>query len=82
MTRISTFRKLYTLSELPKTDIVEIDDMLKFQQHECMKNNIDFDFQINGNIFHMINTFISKEDLEILLADHIKNSIIAVNFSG
>ena len=69
------------VSELPKTDIVEIDDMLKFQQHECMKNNIDFDFQINGNIFHMINTFISKEDLEILLADHIKNSIIAVNCS-
>ena len=69
------------VSELPKTDIVEIDDMLKFQQHECMKNNIDFDFQINGNIFHMVNTFIPKENLEILLADHIKNSIIAVNCS-
>lgn len=70
-----------TVSELPKTDIVEIDDMLNFLQHECVKNNIDFDFQLNGNIFHMINTFISKETLEILLADHIKNSIIAVNCS-
>lgn len=69
------------VSELPKTDIVEIDDMLKFQQHECMKNNIDFDLQLNGNLYHMVNTFIPKEDLEILLADHIKNAIIAINSS-
>lgn len=70
-----------TVSELPKTDIVEIDDMLNFQHHECMKNNIDFDLQINGNMFHMINTFIPKENLVILLADHIKNAIIAINSS-
>lgn len=70
-----------TVSEFPKTDIVEIDDMLNFLQHECMKSDIDFDLQVNGNIFHMINTFIPKEDLEILLADHIKNSIIAINCS-
>lgn len=70
-----------TVLNLTKTDIVEIDDMLKFLQNECLKNNIDFDFQLNGNIFHMINTFISKENLEILLADHIKNAIIAINSS-
>lgn len=70
-----------TVLNLTKTDIVEIDDMLNFLQHECVKNNIDFDFQLNGNIFHMINTFISKENLEILLADHIKNAIIAINSS-
>lgn len=77
-------KQLLTTSSVPKlrkTNIIEIDDMLNFLQHECVKNNIDFDFQLNGNIFHMINTFISKENLEILLADHIKNAIIAINSS-
>lgn len=69
------------LAILPKTGIEIIDDMLSFLQQECSENNIDFDFQLNGNIYHMINTFIPKEDLEILLADHIKNSIIAINSS-
>lgn len=70
-----------TILDIPKTEINEIDDMLKFLHSECIKNNIDFDLQLNGNIHHMINKFIPKEDLEILLADHIKNSIIAINNS-
>lgn len=71
-----------TTPKLPKTEIAEIDDMLKFLQHECVDNNIDFELQLNGNIYHLINTFIPKEDLTILLADHIKNSIIAINNSN
>lgn len=71
-----------TTPKLPKTEIAEIDDMLEFLQHECIDNNIDFELQLNGNIYHIINTFIQKEDLTILLADHIKNSIIAINNSN
>ena len=67
--------------ELSKTDIEQIDDMLKYMQSECIKNNIDFDLQIIGNIHQMTNNYISKEKLEILLADHIKNAIIAINYS-
>ena len=67
--------------ELSKTDIEQIDDMLKYMQSECIKNNIDFDLQIIGNIYQMTNNYISKEKLEILLADHIKNAIIAINYS-
>ncbi len=70
-----------TISILPKTDIDEIDDMLEFMQAECNNNNIDFELSLSGNIHHMVNKFISKEDLSILLADHIKNSIIAINNS-
>ena len=69
------------LAVLPKTGIENLDDMLNFLQHECSKSNIDFELQLSGNIYHMVNTFISKEDLEILIADHIKNSIIAINCS-
>ena len=60
---------------------VEIDDMLKYMQAECVKNKIDFQLQVHGNIHHMTNKYITKSDLEILLADHIKNAIIAINHS-
>lgn len=67
--------------ELSKTGITEIDDMLKYMQAECIKNKIEFELQISGNIHQMINNHIEKENLEILLADHIKNAIIAINHS-
>lgn len=67
--------------ELSKTEIPEIDDMLKYMQSECIKNKIEFELQLTGNIYHMLNNLISKEDLEILLADHIKDAIIAINHS-
>ena len=70
-----------TTIELTKTNIEEIDDMLKYMQSECEKNKINFELQVNGNIHHMVNKFIAKENLEILLADHIKNAIIAINYS-
>lgn len=65
--------------ELDKTEIAEIDDMLKYMQSECKKNKIDFELQLKGNIHHMTNNLIEKKDLETLLADHIKNAIIAIN---
>ena len=69
------------LNEFDKTGIKEIDNMLEYMQSECIKYNIEFDLKLSGNIYHMTNTYINKEDLEILLADHIKNAIIAINFS-
>ena len=65
---------------LDKTNIPEIDDMLAFMQSECVKNKIDFQLQLSGNIYTMINHYIDKEELEILLADHIKNAIIAIGY--
>ena len=67
--------------ELTKIGINEIDSMLKYMQSECEKNKIDFQLQVNGNIHHMVNKHIEKEDLEILIADMIKNAIIAINHS-
>ncbi len=73
--------KQETIMELTKTDIPDIDDMLAYMQSECIKSKIDFQLQINGNIHYMTNNYISKEKLEILLADLIKNAIIAINYS-
>lgn len=64
--------------ELAKTNINKIDDILKYMQSECIKEKIDFQLQLNGNILYMINNYISEEELQILLADHIKNAIIAI----
>ena len=68
--------------ENDKTGIEEIDDMLKYMRSECNKNKIEFILKIKCNIHQMINNAISKEDLEILLADHIKNAIIAINHTN
>lgn len=70
-----------TIIELDKTNIPEIDDMLSYMQSECSKEKIDFQIQLSGNFHHMINNYIDKEKLEILLADHIKNAIIAIQYS-
>ena len=66
-------------TKLPQTGISNIDDMLNYMQSECIKNKIEFTLIIKGNIHYMTNNIISKEDLETLLADHIKDAIIAIN---
>ena len=66
--------------ELSKTGISVIDDMLSYMQSECIKNKIDFQLQLNGNIYTMTNHYIGKDELEILLADHIKDAIIAIGY--
>ena len=68
--------------ELDKTGIPEIDDMMKYMQSECKKNKIELEYQLKGNIYYMTNNLISKEDLETLLADHVKNAIIAINHTN
>ena len=67
---------------LAKTGIVEIDDVLNYMKSECVKKKIDFQLQLSGNIYKMINNYVSKDELEILLADHIKNAIIAIEYSN
>ncbi len=73
------FSKDKAIIQLSKTEISKIDDMLEYMQSECIKNKIEFELQISGNIHYMVNNLISKDDLEILLADHIKDAIIAIN---
>ena len=72
--------KKETPVELSKTGIEVIDDMLSYMQSECIKNKIDFQLQLNGNIYTMTNHYIGKDELEILLADHIKDAIIAIGY--
>lgn len=67
--------------KLTPIGIEEIDDMLNYMQSECTQNKIEFQLQVIDSIFYMINHYINKDDLKILLADHIKDAIIAINHS-
>ena len=70
-------KKLYKtpIVKLDKTGITQVDDMLNVMQSECIKNNIEFDLQIIGNVYHIV----TVDELEILIADHVKDAIIAIN---
>lgn len=54
--------KIKQVEKLPLTDVEEIDEMFKYMQSECIKNNIDFRLKIEGNIISLINNIIEKID--------------------
>ena len=70
------------LDKLPKTEILEIDNMFYYMQTEAAKKNIDFNLQITGNIYYMINNIIPKNLLVTLIGDHLKDAIIAIDSSN
>lgn len=69
------------IAKLPETKIPGIDNMFKYMQEEARKNNINFDLKINASINSLIDNIIPKEKFEILIGDHLKDAIIAVNSS-
>lgn len=69
-------------SNLPKTDVEEIDDMFTYMHMECKKYGIEFILQINGNINFLVNNYIEKSKLVTLIGDHLRDAIIAVNYSN
>lgn len=68
-------------AQLPTTDIFGIDNILKYMSECAIKNKIKFDLKINNKIDFLINNIITKEELETMLGDHIKDAIIAINTS-
>lgn len=46
--------------KLQITGVSEIDDMFRYMQTECIKNNIEFKLHIEGEIYHLINKIIPK----------------------
>lgn len=70
------------LLKLETTGIDEVDEMFTYMQQECIKNNIEFKLKINGNIYPLINNYITKSQLVTLIGDHLRDAIIAINFSN
>jgi len=72
-------QKMEYSPKLQATNIPGVDDIFKYMQSECQKNNIKFNLQINGNINYMVNNIVSQNKLETLIGDHIRDAIIAIN---
>ena len=76
------FESVKDLPKLETTDIPELDNMFKYMQSECHKNNIEFKLKIIGNIHTLVNNIIPKNKLETLIGDHLRDAINAVNMSN
>lgn len=74
-------KSIKQVEKLSLTGIEEIDEMFKYMQIECIKNNIDFKLKIEGNVYPLVNNIIEKDRLVTLIGDHLKDAIIAINFS-
>lgn len=69
-------------TDLPKTNIYSIDNLLSYMKDEANKYNISLELKVNNNINSLVDNVISKSKLETLLGDHIKDAIIAINSSN
>jgi len=69
-------------SNLIKTGIFGIDNLLEHMCDEAEKQNIKFDLKVNGSINYMVEKVINQSKLETLLGDHIKDAIIAIQHSN
>lgn len=64
--------------ELPKTKIFSIDNLLEYMKSEAENNKIEFKLEVNIDVNELINSKIEKCKLETMLADHIRDAIIAI----
>lgn len=68
-------------TKLPKTNIFSIDNLLEYMKQESEKDKIDFKLNLDFDISEILETKIPQSKLETMLADHIRDAIIAINCS-
>ncbi|MCL2354762.1 MAG: hypothetical protein FWC68_02570 [Oscillospiraceae bacterium] len=67
---------------LPSTNVPSIDLLLEQLQNNAILEFIDFTLKIDCSVNILIDTCISKNNLETLVGDHIKDAIIATNLTN
>lgn len=73
-----TFKNNFLINQ---TGIVNIDNILEYFELECRNKNISFNVIVKSNIEYAVRKSIPLNLLETLIADTVKNSIIAINYS-
>ena len=68
-------------TKLPKTNIFSTDNLLEYMKQEAEKDKISFELKIDFDINEILETKIPQNKLETMLADHIRDAIIAINCS-
>ena len=71
-----------TESKLPKTNVFSIDNILEYMANKANNDNIEFQVDVKCNIKDLITNIVNQSKLATLLADHINDAIIAINYSG
>jgi hypothetical protein len=74
-------KKMVGLKDLSKTGFLKIDNMLEYFKANAQECKIDFVFEQEVDIRELVNEIIEEERIEILIADHVKDAIIAVEHS-
>lgn len=69
-------------SKLPKTNVFSIDNILEYMANKANNDNIEFQVDVKCNIKDLITNIVNQSKLATLLADHINDAIIAINYSG
>ena len=64
---------------LPTTKVALIDGVFCHMLTKAIKEKIELDLTVTGSIRYMIDNIIPQTSLETLIADHIKDAIIAIN---
>lgn len=67
---------------IPLTNVRSIDNIFNYMASQASDNNINFNLKVNDSILPLIDTIISKDDLETLIGDHLSDAIIAINSSN
>lgn len=68
-------------TNIPKTNIFSIDNLLEYMKQEAEKEKIDFELKLEFGINEILEEKIPQNKLETMLADHIRDAIIAINCS-
>lgn len=68
-------------TKLPKTNIFSIDNLLEYMKQESEKDKIDFKLNLDFDINEILETKIPQSKLETMIADHIRDAIIAIHCS-
>jgi len=67
---------------LPKTKVVNVDNMFYHMEDEAHKSGISFELAVSGNVMNMIEEVVSQGRLTTLIGDHVRDAINAVEAGG
>lgn len=75
-------KKIPKNKSLSSTKIKSIDFLFDHFWTQSLEKNIDFNLKVNGSMNYMIEKIIDKSKLEIMIGDHVKDAIIALDSSN
>ena len=75
-------KNINTNEKITRTGILNIDNLLDYFNDECINKNISFNVLVKNNIKNIVKNTIPLNLLETLLADMIKNAVIAIGYNN